>query len=64
VAFHKDTGLKVAIKIVNKELMALKPNARRKLEREIAIMKLVDHPNVLKFLDVYETSRHLYVFLI
>ena len=31
------------------------------IEREIVLMKLIDHPNVLSLYDVYETSNDLYV---
>jgi len=30
------------------------------IEREIVLMKLIDHPNVLSLYDVYETSNDLY----
>jgi len=33
------------------------------MEREIVLMKLVDHPNVLKLYDVWETSTSLYLIL-
>ena len=29
------------------------------VEREIAIMKLIDHPHVLGLYDVYENNMHL-----
>lgn len=32
------------------------------IEREIVIMKLIDHPNVLSLYDVWETDQDLYVF--
>ena len=31
------------------------------VEREIAIMKLIDHPNVLGLYDVYENNSYLLV---
>ena len=62
LAFHKDTSMKVAVKIVSKEVMSQKPNMRKKLDREIAIMKLISHPSVLRFLDVYETTKFLYAY--
>ena len=37
----------------------LKPRDYKKLEREITIMKIIDHPNVLRLLDVYETDNEL-----
>jgi serine/threonine protein kinase len=32
-----------------------------KVEREITIMKLIEHPNILRLYDVYETKKHLSV---
>lgn len=32
------------------------------VEREIAIMKLIDHPHVLGLYDVYESKKHLWVY--
>lgn len=34
-----------------------------KVEREIAIMKLIDHPHVLGLSDVYENKKYLYLVL-
>lgn len=48
------------MKIVTKEFLFSSPNMRRKVEREIAIMKLLDNPHVLSLLDVYETTKYLY----
>ncbi len=32
------------------------------IEREIVIMKLIDHPNVMSLYDVWETAKELYVY--
>eukprot|EP00741_Cyanophora_paradoxa_P001769 tig00000073_g1715.t2 len=63
LGIHKDTGQKVAIKIVKKEFLESKPSLRRKIEREIAVMKLIDHPHVLRLYDVFETVSHLFLVL-
>eukprot|EP01133_Synstelium_polycarpum_P015232 gene15232-18028_t len=63
LGFHKETGFKVGIKIINKELLSSKPSMRRKIEREIVLMKLIDHPNALKMYEVYETSKYLFLIL-
>ena len=34
-----------------------------KVEREIAIMKLIEHPHVLRLVDVYESRKYLYLIL-
>lgn len=59
LAFHKDTGYKVAIKIINKEFLSSRISMLKKVQREIAVMKLLDHPHVLKLYEVYETSKYL-----
>ncbi|XP_067902988.1 serine/threonine-protein kinase BRSK2 isoform X1 [Heterodontus francisci] len=35
----------------------------KKVEREIAILKLIEHPHVLKLHDVYENKKYLYLVL-
>lgn len=54
-------GKKVAIKIINKE--KLSESVLQKVEREIAIMKLIEHQNVLSLYDVYENRKYLYLVL-
>uniref|UniRef100_A0A2K6E744 BR serine/threonine kinase 2 n=1 Tax=Macaca nemestrina TaxID=9545 RepID=A0A2K6E744_MACNE len=51
----------VAIKIVNRE--KLSESVLMKVEREIAILKLIEHPHVLKLHDVYENKKYLYLVL-
>jgi serine/threonine protein kinase len=73
---HIETQQKVAIKIIPKDSLmsndgsAGDPNGNgaddkkslnKKLEREIAIMKLIQHPSVMQLYDVYETEKDLYV---
>ncbi|XP_075241241.1 serine/threonine-protein kinase BRSK2-like isoform X2 [Convolutriloba macropyga] len=61
LAVHTVTGDKVAIKIVNKD--KLSESVLQKVEREIAIMKLIEHPHVLSIYDVYENKKYLYLVL-
>ncbi|XP_051547682.1 serine/threonine-protein kinase BRSK2-like isoform X1 [Myxocyprinus asiaticus] len=58
---HCVTCQKVAIKIVNRE--KLSEAVLMKVEREIAILKLIEHPHVLKLHDVYENKKYLYLVL-
>ena len=48
---HRRTGQCVAIKGVNREKMRVK-NFEENLESEIAIMKRLQHPNIVQLLDV------------
>ncbi|XP_037797338.1 serine/threonine-protein kinase BRSK1-like, partial [Penaeus monodon] len=55
------SGKRVAIKIINRE--KLSESVLQKVEREIAIMKLIEHPHVLGLYDVYENKKYLYLVL-
>ena len=57
LGIHCVSGKKVAIKIINRE--KLSESVLMKVEREIAIMKLIDHPHVLGLSDVYENKKYL-----
>ncbi|XP_056286298.1 serine/threonine-protein kinase BRSK1-like isoform X2 [Pseudoliparis swirei] len=61
LGIHCIMGQKVAIKIVNRE--KLSESVLMKVEREIAILKLIEHPHVLKLHDVYENNKYLYLVL-
>ncbi|KAI5726360.1 hypothetical protein M8J76_001261 [Diaphorina citri] len=61
VGIHCITEKKVAIKIINRE--KLSESVLMKVEREIAIMKLIEHPHVLRLSDVYENKKNLYLIL-
>ena len=56
---HVPTISKVAIKIVRKA--ALFPEEMQKLQREAVIVKQLDHPNIVKFHDVLESSSCVYL---
>ena len=70
LARHTKTGQYAAVKIVSKtallnsriSLRDLGAEAERimhGIEREIVIMKLIEHPNVLSLYDVWETTNEL-----
>ncbi|KCV67853.1 CAMK/CAMKL/BRSK protein kinase, variant [Fonticula alba] len=60
---HMETRQTVAAKIVSKEWLSSKASLSKKIEREITLMKLIRHPNVLSLIDVYESSSDLYLML-
>ena len=73
IARHSKTGQYAAIKIIPKNSLASRVSLNRladevehnllAVEREIVVMKLIDHPNVMKLYDVWETSTSLYLIL-
>ncbi|XP_019633056.1 PREDICTED: serine/threonine-protein kinase 33-like isoform X6 [Branchiostoma belcheri] len=60
-AVHKETGVRWAIKKVNKEKAG--SSAVKLLEREVAILKKVNHPNLIHLEEVFETPRKMYLVL-
>ncbi|QEU60259.1 Gin4/Kcc4 [Kluyveromyces lactis] len=73
MAYNETRGQQAAVKIISKSIF----NAQGStiiggndpdvlpygIEREIIIMKLLNHPNVLRLYDVWETSKDLYMVL-
>ncbi|CDR96999.1 protein kinase domain containing protein, putative [Babesia bigemina] len=56
-ACHKETGEVRAVKVIRKAHIE---NAMR-MKREITIMKTLDHPNIVKLLEIYEDEECLYL---
>ncbi|GLB41799.1 putative pkinase-domain-containing protein [Lyophyllum shimeji] len=73
IARHSKTGQYAAIKIISKVMLNSRVSVNRvadetehrqlAIEREIVVMKLLDHPNVMRLYDVWETSTELYLVL-
>ncbi|XP_043944162.1 serine/threonine-protein kinase 33-like [Protopterus annectens] len=55
---HVKTKKKFAIKKVNKEKAG---NFTKMLEREIAILKMVNHQNIIQLIEVYESPQKVYL---
>lgn len=58
---HKKTGKEVAVKIIKKK--KLSPDELASLHDEAEILRNVDHENIVKMFDVYESADHLYMVL-
>lgn len=75
LAENINTNQKAAVKVVSKSILnnlesSISDEKGRDaaglaygIEREIIIMKLLNHPNVLRLYDVWETSKSLYLIL-
>ncbi|KAI2805142.1 MAP microtubule affinity-regulating kinase 1 [Blomia tropicalis] len=59
LAKHLPTAKEVAIKIIDKT--QLNQSSLQKLFREVRIMKMLDHPNIVKLYQVIETEKTLYL---
>ena len=61
-AKHDLTGIKVAVKIINKKKMKNK-NMISKVKREIKILKFINHPNIIKLYEVLDTTNDIFVIM-
>ncbi|XP_063800987.1 serine/threonine-protein kinase MARK2 isoform X7 [Pseudophryne corroboree] len=59
LARHVLTGKEVAVKIIDKTQM--NSSSLQKLFREVKIMKVLNHPNIVKLFEVIETEKTLYL---
>ena len=59
LATHKKTGKFVAIKVIRKKDLKLKELELQK--REIEVLKICQHPNIIRLLDVFENPEYIYI---
>jgi len=57
VGIDKKTNERVAIKVVNKELV----EREETLNNEIEILSKVDHPNIVRMHAIFDTPEHLFI---
>ncbi len=58
-AIHKKSGAEVAVKILNKSKLSAEDITLAK--REIEILKLCQHPNIIQLLDTFENPDYIYI---
>ena len=59
---HVLTGEKVAVKILEKDRISDMADVER-VAREIHILKLIRHPNIVQLFEIIETERQLYLIM-
>jgi len=62
LGLHTLTGEKVAIKILEKERITDASDVER-VSREIHILKLIRHPNIIQLYEIIETPKKLYLIM-
>jgi len=61
LGIHKETGRKVAVKIMSKKDM---DHTDLELVRtEIEILKVCQHPNIIKLYDIFENVEYIYIIM-
>lgn len=61
LATHTLTGQKVAVKIIDKS--KLDKQTSKKLFREVRIMKMLNHPHIVRLYEVIDTPKELYLIM-
>ncbi|EAX88292.1 CAMK family protein kinase [Trichomonas vaginalis G3] len=61
IAVNKNTNKTLAIKMVKKSIIANKPVVLSNMKREIAIMRLLNHPNLLHLESVFENNEYIFL---
>jgi len=59
LAVAKESGDKVAIKVIDKSKMS--EQYKKNLQMETEILKKVDHPNIIKMIEIFETEEYLFL---
>ena len=63
LAEDKTTKQRYAIKIIKKSKLEDKPDLKIKIQREIALMKLFDHPHLIKLIEICESTKYIFIVL-
>jgi len=63
MGWKKDSTVQVAIKLIRKESLAGNNARLPKIYREIAILKELQHPNIVRLHEFVETERHMGIIL-
>ncbi|SCV02734.1 LAMI_0H02476g1_1 [Lachancea mirantina] len=58
LAYHVTTGQRVALKIINKKVLA-KSDMQGRIEREISYLRLLRHPHIIKLYDVIKSKDEI-----
>lgn len=58
---HKYTGDQRAMKVINKYSTSLSKEEEEEILKEINILKMLDHPNIIKVYEYYNTKRKLFI---
>jgi serine/threonine protein kinase len=62
IGVHVRTKQQVAVKVMERKALQ-DENMEEQVKREIAIMRKLNHPNITKLFDVFQTRRHVYLIL-
>ncbi|KAF2668868.1 Pkinase-domain-containing protein [Microthyrium microscopicum] len=63
MGWKRDGSTQVAIKLIRRETLGSNPTRLPKIYREIAILRELEHPNIVRLHEMVETERHIGIIL-
>jgi len=57
---NEKSGEKVAIKIIKKSSYEYNIKLNRKIKKEISLMRMVSHPNIIKLIEIIENKTYMF----
>ncbi|KAL2757081.1 hypothetical protein ACRALDRAFT_2041593 [Sodiomyces alcalophilus JCM 7366] len=63
LGWKQDGGIQVAIKLIKRDTVGSNPSRLAKIYREIAILRGIQHPNIVRLHEMVETERHIGIIL-
>ncbi|CEP11537.1 hypothetical protein [Parasitella parasitica] len=60
LGIHRKSGVKVAIKIIPRKQLSTSIKITQAVERELAVLQLLNHPNLIELYQILQDSNNIY----
>ncbi|POR34485.1 Serine/threonine-protein kinase KIN4 [Tolypocladium paradoxum] len=63
LGWKQDSSVQVAIKLIKRDTVGSNPSRLGKIRREVTILRGVQHPNIVRLIDMIETDKYIGIIL-